>query len=66
MRMTRLVMPSRKTEIGPIKLFKIPETLYYPDRGSKTLIDFTFAFPLEGSRSGNIDNRRLTAAAANV
>jgi hypothetical protein len=30
------------------------------------LIDFTFACPLEGSRSGNIDNGRLTAAAAVV
>jgi hypothetical protein len=30
------------------------------------LIDFTFACPWEGSRSGNIDNGRLTAAAAKL
>jgi hypothetical protein len=36
-------------------VIKNPESLYYPDRGSKALIDFTLACPMEGSRSGNID-----------
>jgi hypothetical protein len=44
-------------------VIKNPESLYYPDRGSKTSIDFTFACRMERSRSGNIDNGRPFAAA---
>jgi hypothetical protein len=39
-------------------VIKSPQTL---DKGSTALIDFTFACLFERSRSGNIDNGRLTA-----
>ena len=45
-------------------VIKNPETLNYEDKGSKVLIDFTFTSPLQGIRSGNIGNRRISVAAA--